>query len=104
MANGIDQNLYFVEVDFGGRIGRSFVETDRDANSRKQIIHNIRVGEYRGPVVTVIECNPVERTSRDVTDDILAEAGLPDDYRTPFTGQDKLDWEHDRRRAIEMAE
>lgn len=26
----------------------------------------------------------------------------PDDYRTPFTGQDKIDWENDHRRALEM--
>lgn len=74
MSNGIDQPLYFIECDFG-KLGRAFVEIDRDSNSRKEIIENIVSGEYRD-VVTVIECNPVERTSRDVTEDILNEAVL----------------------------
>ncbi len=72
MSNGIDQAIYFVECDFGKR-GKSFIEVDRDSNSRREIIENIVSGEYRD-VVTVIECNPVERTSRDITEDIKAEA------------------------------
>lgn len=38
----------------------------------------------------------------DLVEKLEAARILPDDYRTPFTGQDKIDWENDRRRALEM--
>ncbi len=97
MSNGIDQPLYFVECDFG-KIGKAFVEIDRDRNSRREVIENIRSGEWRD-VVTVLEVNPVERTSRDVTDDILQEASQEADptFNRP-NENDRLwaKWDHDR--------
>lgn len=70
----INQTLYFVECDFG-RIGRAFVEIDRDRNSRKSVIEDIASGEYRD-VVTVLQMNPVEGRCRDVTDEILGEVSF----------------------------
>ncbi len=70
----INQTLYFVECDFG-RIGRSFVEIDRDRNSRQSVIDDIASGEYRD-VLTVLEMNPVEGRCRDVTDEIFGEVSF----------------------------
>ena len=43
--------LYFVEADFG-RHGRAFVETDRDRNSRRQVIADIAQGQLENVVNT----------------------------------------------------
>jgi hypothetical protein len=62
--------LYFVEVDYG-RAGRSFVETDRDKNSRQSVIQDIADGQYEnGTVVRVLAVFEDEDRCRDVTDDI----------------------------------
>lgn len=74
MRKPIDQVLYFIECDFG-KLGRSFVEIDRDRNSRKSVIEDIACGEHRD-VVTVLELNPVEGHCRDVTTEILGEASF----------------------------
>lgn len=74
MRQPINQTLYFIECDFG-RIGRSFVEIDRDRNSRKCVIEDIGAGEYRD-VLTVLEANPVTGSCRDVTDEILGEVSF----------------------------
>ena len=71
MHKPIDQVLYFIECDFG-RIGRAFVEIDRDRNSRAAVIEDIGSGEYRD-VLTVLEANPVTGACRDVTDEIMGE-------------------------------
>ena len=63
--------LYLIEASFG-RLGRAFIETDRDANSRAHVIGLIRSGEVKP--VKVIEIVEDEGTCRDVTEDILAEA------------------------------
>lgn len=74
MRQQINQTLYFVECDFG-RIGRAFVEIDRDRNSRQSVIEDIASGEYRD-VLTVLEMNPVEGRCRDVTLEILGEVSF----------------------------
>jgi hypothetical protein len=74
MRQTINQTLYFVECDFG-RLGRAFVEIDRDRNSRKAIIEDIGAGEYRD-VLTVLEANPVTCACRDVTDEIMGEVSF----------------------------
>lgn len=66
-----DQMLYFVKADFG-RLGMVFLETDPDRNSRVQVIADIASGEIRNPN-TVLECNPVEGTCRDVTEDVARD-------------------------------
>lgn len=60
--------LYFVEADFG-RHGRAFVETDRDKNSRNQVIEDIARGQLEN-VVHVLEIVEDEGSCRDVTEDI----------------------------------
>jgi hypothetical protein len=66
-----DQMLYFVKADFG-RLGKAFVETDPDRNSRLQVVADIFTGEIRS-ALQVLECNPVEGTCRDVTEDIARD-------------------------------
>ena len=63
--------LYFVEADFG-RHGRAFVETDRDKNSRRQVIADIAQGQLEN-VIQVLEIVEDEGSCRDVTEDIAAE-------------------------------
>jgi hypothetical protein len=74
MRKSIDQTLYFIECDFG-KLGRSFVEIDRDRNTRASVIEDIAAGEHRD-VVTVLQLNPVEGHCRDVTTEILGEASF----------------------------
>jgi hypothetical protein len=63
--------LYLAEVNLG-RLGKVFIETDRDENSRDFILGLIRSGERE--VVKVIEVDEVEGTCRDVTEEILSDA------------------------------
>lgn len=63
--------LYLVEADFG-RHGKAFVETDRDRNSRAQVIRNIVEGQVEN-VLKVLEIFEDEGTCRDVTEDIARE-------------------------------
>jgi hypothetical protein len=63
--------LYFVEADFG-RHGRAFVETDRDKNSRRQVIADIALGQLEN-VIQVLEIVEDEGSCRDVTEDIACE-------------------------------
>jgi hypothetical protein len=63
--------LYFIEADFG-RHGRAFVETDRDKNSRAQVIQDIAEGQIEN-VVKVLEVFENEGSCRDVTEDIACD-------------------------------
>ena len=63
--------LYLVEADFG-RHGRAFVETDRDKNSRRQVIEDIAQGQLEN-VIQVLEIVEDEGSCRDVTEDIAGE-------------------------------
>lgn len=71
--------LYLVECDFG-RLGRAFQETDRDDNSRVEIVRQIRNGSV--DIVKVLEIDEQDGTCRDVTEDILNEAA---EAREPAT-------------------
>ena len=63
--------LYFVECDFG-RIGRTFIECDRDRSSHAQVVGDIAAGEIERPLV-VLEVIEAENACRDVTEDIARE-------------------------------
>lgn len=63
--------LYFIEVDYG-RLGRAFIECDRNRNSRRQVVESIASGEIEN-VVTVLEVIEDEHSCRDVTEDIARE-------------------------------
>ena len=64
-------DLCFVEADFG-RHGRAFVETDRDKNSRQQVIEDIAQGQLEN-VIQVLEIVEDEGSCRDVTEDIACD-------------------------------
>ena len=63
--------LYFVECDFG-RIGRAFIECDRDRSSAAQVVADIAAGEIERPL-TVLEVIEAEKSCRDVTEDIARD-------------------------------
>lgn len=69
--------IYFVECDFG-KIGRAFIECDRNDNSRQQVIDDIREGQITRPI-KVLEIFEDECSCRDVTEEILAAAGVMED-------------------------
>lgn len=62
--------IYLIETRHE-RLGRWFIETDRDSNSRSHVIGLIRSGQV--DPVKVIEVCEDENTCRDVTADILEE-------------------------------
>lgn len=76
--------LYLVECDFG-QYGRAFQETDRDDNSRVEIVRQIRNGSVN--VIKVLEIDEQSGTCTDVTEDILAEAA---EAREPPSLQDSF--------------
>lgn len=92
--------LYLVECSYG-RLGNSFRETDRDTNSLAQILELIRSGEIEP--VKILEIDEEMNRVEDITAEVMANVALSDDYHTPFTGQDAIDWQNDRRRAELMA-
>lgn len=63
--------LYLAECSYG-KLGREFQATDRDANSRAEIIKQIRNGSI--DVVKVLEIDENEGTCKDVTAELIAEA------------------------------
>ena len=68
--------LYFAEVSYG-RLGPAFRETDRDLNSRDEILTLIRSREI-DPIKIIEVVEPCEEWPNgrvaDVTDEIVAEA------------------------------
>ena len=63
--------LYFIETQTA-KLGRWFIECDRDKNSRAYVIELIRTGEV--DPIKVLEICEDEGTCRDVTDEIIAAA------------------------------
>jgi hypothetical protein len=70
--------LYLAECRYG-RFGNAFRETDRDRNSRDEIISLIRSGEI--DIIKVIEIDEVEGRCRDVTDELVMEADVIEQRR-----------------------
>lgn len=71
--------LYFLENDFG-RLGRAFLEMDRDDNSRADLVRQIRFSALQPrKILEVIEpCDEYPRGQcLDVTAEIVAEAAEP---------------------------
>src|SRR5436305_459415 len=92
-----DQMIYFVLCRY--KSGLAWAERDPANMSRRDTIADIMTGELPN-VVTVLECNPVEHVCSDVTEDILADAGVFVTDDPPLTGQDKADWLMDHGRAM----
>lgn len=92
--------LFMVECSYG-RLGREFQATDRDANSRVEIVRQIRSGSI--DPVKILEIDEVAGTCRDVTEELLAEAA---EAREPRSLEDSaevlrgmlIDHERDRRK------
>jgi hypothetical protein len=69
--------LYFLECHYGQKLGNAFRKTERDRNSRREVVELIRSGEVEiRKIHEVIEpCEGYPRgQTLDVTVDILAEA------------------------------
>jgi hypothetical protein len=92
-----DLMIYFVLVAY--KSGTRWAERDPANMSRRDTIADIMTGDLAN-VITVLECNSVEHVCSDVTEDILTEAGVFVTDDTPLTGQDRIDWERDRERAM----
>lgn len=95
-----DLMIYFVQVDFGGKIGRSWVERDPARMDRKSTVEDVSKGEWGNgvDVVKVMECCEEGPIFFDRTEDILREAGVFVTDDPPLSGQDKIDRRWDRRR------
>jgi len=66
------QNLYFIEIRGAKIRGKWFLECDRD-ETRDDVLNTIR--EYASQIVKVLEVCEDDGTCRDVTADMLSEAG-----------------------------
>jgi hypothetical protein len=88
--------LYFAEVQYG-RLGPAFRETDRDLNSRAEIITLIRSGEI-DPIKIIEVTEPCDEYPQgrvaDVTDDLVAAAIDPVIVHS-FDPQ-AVAWDHER--------
>jgi hypothetical protein len=67
----MDLMLYFVLCQYNS--GPAWAERDPANMNRRETVIDIRSGELPN-VLMVLECNPVEKICRDVTEDVLAEA------------------------------
>jgi hypothetical protein len=63
--------LYLAECNYG-KLGREFQATDRDNNSRAEIVRQIRSGAI--DAIKILEVDEIAGTCRDVTEELLAEA------------------------------
>jgi len=97
--------LYFAEVQYG-RLGPAFRETDRDLNSRAEIVSLIRTREIDPlKIIEVIEpCEeyPHGRVS-DVTDELVAAAIDPVIVHS-FDPTARVEFLNDHRREIRKHE
>lgn len=92
-----DQMIYFVQCRY--KSGLAWAERDPANMSRRDTIADIMTGDLEH-VVTILECNPVEHLCSDVTEDILSAAGVFVTDEAPLSGQDKIEWLNDHRRAM----
>ena len=67
-----DREVYLVLDDLGGRIGRSWRETDESGTDRATLIEDLLDGLYSAPV-RIVAFNTFQGWSRDVTDEIASE-------------------------------
>lgn len=93
-----DTMIYFVQVRLRSGLP-IWAERDPANMSRRDTIADLKTGDLAN-VVTILECNPVENICNNVTDDMLAEAGVVVEIDAPITGQDRIDWQRDRVRAM----
>ena len=84
--------VYFVLCEMGRRLGTAWVERDPANMTRAETLIDIRSGELRD-VIMIIETEFTGNglSSRDVTEDMLKEAG----YDEPIPPSDRLAALHD---------
>lgn len=94
-----DNMIYFCLCRY--KSGIRWAERDPGNMDRKNTMEDICSGELPD-VMIVLECNPVENICNDVTEDILAEAGvlIGIGMDAPLSGQDRIDWQNDHERAL----
>jgi hypothetical protein len=68
----VDQDIYLVLDDFGGRIGQAWRETDVQSARLESVVADLLDGQYSNPV-RVIAFNTREGWSRDVSEDVAHE-------------------------------
>lgn len=95
--------LYFAECSYG-RLGNEFQATDRDKNSRAEIIREIRSGGIK-PIRIIEVTEPCEDFPRgqvlDVTAELIAEAEQPREPRSHAEiRQMLLDYQRDHKRDL----
>lgn len=66
--------LYFVEIILPVTRLTTFIEIDRDSNSRASVIEDIRTGQY--DPIKIIEVDEDAGTVRDVTAELCEAAAL----------------------------
>lgn len=60
--------MYFVKCDFG-KIGHAWIERNVNETDRSTLINDLIGGQIENPL-QILEVDPVEGTSRDVTEDV----------------------------------
>ena len=95
--------LYFAECSYG-RLGTEFQATDRDKNSRAEIIREIRAGGIK-PIRIIEVIEPCEDFPRgqvlDVTEELIAEAEQPREPRSlEEIRQMLVDYQRDHTRDL----
>lgn len=99
-----DRMIYFVQVDYGSRLGRAFVERDPGRMDRKSTIEDITRGEWHANIVQVLECNPVEHICSDVTAEIMSEVAAEIVPVFPDAQAARFDRARDYRKHSQAAE
>jgi len=64
--------VYLVLDDLGGKLGRTWRETDEEATDRETLIRDLLDGQYASPAC-IVAFNAGEGWSRDATQDIADE-------------------------------
>jgi hypothetical protein len=82
--------VYMVLDDLGGRLGRTWRETDEDDTDRETLIRDLLDGQYSSPA-WIVAFNAAEGWSRDVTQDIANELWERCAGEVPISLQDFLD-------------
>ena len=72
--NPDDNMIYFVQVNYGKRIGVAWVERNPCDMDYATTLQDICDRQWRGEVIKVLECNPVENICNDVTEAFLSAA------------------------------
>jgi hypothetical protein len=93
--------VYLVLDDLGGRLGRTWRETDEDDTDRETLIRDLLDGQYANPA-WIVAFKADEGWSRDVTQDIADELWERCAGEVPASLQDFLDRYPSRPQARQL--